>query len=552
MWSVKYLCPDILFNLILLIFGVSSTENVQIECDAISNTDFGRRFCFIRHWNNKTLHNVTFKYNAIAEEKREVIFDNCTLNELPLGIFEHFPNIKTVYAWNTKLKKLTKEMFKNAKQLTLLDLSKNHIGYLDQNTFCLAHILSQLDISTNLIEAIHVDAFAGLGSLRVLSLEHNKLQFIPANSFVQLSQLKTIRLNHNVLKMIPVELFGQNERLQNIYLNDNAIEWISGEQTFRHLQNVNEFDLHNNPVVNLANCIVNAELIDIRNTNARGCYIGSRTKRILANDNQISLIDSGDAIATHLEHVELGRNRLEKMRNLTKFKNLRHLDLTSNRIIDFDLTSFANMDQLEVLKLRNSGLSKIYFGMLSHKSRLKILDISYNNLGSIDFRMFLSMSNLVQLQLDGNKLNQMDASEIRKIFPSLTKIGISANNWLCQNLASIIKQLEGSAIELTSFNSTKNIENIKGIPCSSDYDKNITDLPKDSIHGIAKSVYKNSQLDTFATDNRDDKKYRSSDITNVQLMLRLMELKYDLQSSIKSLAEIEIQLEDIVNSNNNN
>lgn len=538
---------NIVFNFIILIaYCVYLGENIEIECDAISNTEFGRRFCFIRHHNSKVLRNVTFKYNSIADEKREIIFDNCTLNELPLGMFESFPNIKTVYIWHTKLKKLTKEVFQNAKNLASLDLSKNEIAMLDRYTFYSAKLLTHMDLSSNAIESIHVDAFAGLNVLNVLNMDTNKLQFIPSNSFAQLTELKTIRLSHNLIKMIPVELFGQNTRLQNIYLNDNAIEWMFGEQTFRHLQYVNEFDLHNNPSTNLVYCVVNAESINIQNTNSRGCYIGSRTKRILANDNRISHIDSSDAIAKNLEHVELGNNRLHRIKNLTRFEKLSHLDLSNNKIIDIGLNSFANMDKLEVLKLRNSGLSKVHFGSFSHKSKLKILDVSYNHLGNIDFQMFLSMSNLAQLQLDGNDLSEMDSTGMRKIFPVLSRIGISENNWTCQNLATIIKQLEGYGIELNTFIPIKHVENIKGIPCSSGNETYIEENVSSTLEPEVEidKAHSSTSYDVGKTKNQ------SSNIPDMHLMLRLLKLKYDLLSSIQSFNEIQKKLDDILNEYN--
>lgn len=66
--------------LYIYVVQVCSMEYAQIECDSISNTDFGRRFCFIRHMNNENTQNMAFKSNPIADEKRELIVcfaDNC-------------------------------------------------------------------------------------------------------------------------------------------------------------------------------------------------------------------------------------------------------------------------------------------------------------------------------------------------------------------------------------------------------------------------------------------------------------------------------------------
>lgn len=541
---------------LLQIYTIFAQEHFQIECDSISNTDFGRRFCFFRHINNKTLQNVTFKPNSIADEKRELIFDNCTIDALPLGIFEYFPNIKTVYAWNIKLQNVTKEAFRNSKELRVLDLSKNHIGSLDEYAFYLARQLIELDLNQNMIQSIHVNAFSGLELLKILNLDNNRIQLLPANSFASLTQLRMIRLSHNSIKMIPVELFGQNIRLQELYLNDNAIEWMFGELTFRHLPNVNQFDLHNNPNANPGCCVINAQSIDIRNTNSKGCYVGSRTKQILANNNQITFIDSSDAILRNLEHVELANNRLYKMNNLTRFDKMIYLDLMNNTINDIDLRSFANMHRLEMLNLRNSGLSKIYYGMFSNKTKLKFLDISYNSLQHIDFRMFLTMKSLTKLHLDGNNLNKIDAAEIRKIFPSLSKISISENDWSCHSLASIIKYLESNGIELDSIDSTKNKENINGIPCATIVDTDTSTEIEVILNSNEFTVTRNKpDVTSYTTStpastlgDMSDKKYcnQDSNAFNMHLIRRLLELKYNIQNSIRSANEAAEKLEDIL------
>lgn len=596
--NLSNISPFFCICILQLLFVVHSSENaaIQIECDAISNTDFGRRFCFIRHLNQRILpNNITYKPNSIADEKRELIFDNCTLNTLPLGIFEHFPHIKTVYGWNVQFKYISTEVFRNANELLTLDLSKNHIERIESNAFSLAAHLTQLDLSRNHIESIDVNAFAKLNQLHILNLNYNKLSFMPAMALVPLVQLKAIHLSFNSIKMVPVELFLQNLRLQTIHLNDNSIEWLFGEQTFRHLSDVNEFDLHNNPIVNFAGCIINAESIDIRNTKARACFVGPRTKRISASNNRIEFVDITTAGAgtttavattppTQLEHMDLANNRLHSIRNLTHFERLRYLDLTNNHLHDIGLNSFARMHQLEVLNLRNSGLAHIHFGMFSHKSRLRALDLSHNELGRIDFRMFVAMKNLVQLHLNGNNLSELDATEIRRIFPALTKIGISQNDWSCHNLASIIKHLESNSIALETIETTQNTENIKGIPCKNNDDVSGNAIGSGSNSGAAaaavaavhdgndarKTIAENEittrlieiessqEIQTFTSNDNNvnvneqqpapahtNQPSNGTDII-MSMMVRLLELKYDVQNTIQNANEVGRKLDQIL------
>lgn len=553
------------YSIVLLLFGVNSMnstnsmDNIQIECDAIStHTDFGRRFCFYRHIKIEPTTRVTIMENPIADEKNELIFDNCTLFTLPSGIFVQFPHIRTVYVWNVQLQLVKPEIFQNAKELFMLDLSRNRIEHLVAHTFSLAPNLQQLDLTKNLIRAIDVNTFSGLKRLNVLKLNENQLTLMPANVFAPLPQLKIIRLNHNLIKTIPMELFAENVQLENIYLNDNAIEWMVGEQTFRHLNSVREFDLHNNPILNLNCCVINAESIDIRHTNAKCCYIGRRTKRILANDNRISIIDIENGSSTQLQSfqlnfIDLANNKLTQMTNLTYFNELKYLDLSNNnQIADIGLNSFANMKQLELLNLRNSGLSRIYFGSFSHKPHLKRLDISYNLLNRIQINKFVSMPNLKSLYLDANNLSDIDITEMGKVFPSLTKIGISNNNWTCDNLASVIKYLDSNGIEFDSDGNVKNHENIKGIPCN-----NINSVDSDAVDKLLNyNNNKNFTSTSIETENEANLKNTSVSENEIkaqhkcksemELIIRLLDLKYQSQTAIDNARLVAEKVDNMI------
>lgn len=551
------------YCIMVLLSLVNSIVSIQFECDAISNTDFGRRFCFFRHISTQDLSNATILPNDIADEKRELILDNCTLYTLPFGIFQQFPHIKTIYSWNVQLQALKSETFRNAYELSMLDLSRNQIGGLDAHTFSLATNLMRLELSKNSLNTIDVDAFSGLDRLHTLNMDNNKLVFIPANVFTSLRQLKTIRLNHNSIKTIPVELFDRNFQLENIYLNDNAIEWMLGEQTFRHLSHVLDFDLHNNPITNLYCCVINAQSIDIRNTNAMGCSIGSRTKQILANDNRITFIDTKNGSAANLKHIDLANNRLTHIKNLTRFESLTYLDLSNNQINDIGLNSLAHMQHLEYLNLRRSGFNRIYFGSFSHKSNLKTLDISFNNLNHIDFRMFISMPNLRKLYIDGNNLTDIDMTEVHKLFPVLTTIGISMNNWNCVDLAAMIKYLEGNKITLDSEGVIKNKENIKGIPCNihKNKQKNVLDVNSAPVQVYSSSTTTTPQLsnifqnhDIITVQHNTDIVHSTKQCSNpftklidTDVIVRLIDLKYQTLNEIESIKSISNKLENILN-----
>lgn len=542
----------ILIWLLLVPWSAGSTVSpLHFECDAISrgNLDFGRRLCFFRHMRAPDdVTTATILPNSIADEKRELIFDNCTLYALPRGIFQQFPHVKTVYAWHVQLKVLEVEAFESAAELTKLDLSQNAIAVLAARTFVGATNLTRIDLSKNHLNAIDADAFFGLAQLQALHLDYNRLDFIAATLFSPLRRLQTIRLGHNAIKTISVEQFARNANLQHIHLNDNAIEWMLGEHTFRHLSHVIEFDLHNNPITNLRTLLINAQTIDIRRTNAMACFVGARTRRLLAGDNRITFVDTLNGSAANLQYVDLANNRLDSIRNLTRFDALTHLDVSHNRIADIGLNSFAAMAGMEYLNLRHSGLDRIHFGSFSHKLQLHTLDVAFNGLHRIDFHMFVPMPKLRSLHVDGNNLTNMDVSEIRQLFPALKTVGISMNAWNCANLAAAIKYLESNGVAVDTDGPIRNTENIKGIPCRADDGDGRAGLVADEP----------SDLVVRATEPPDAPRTHvpaahtaancapNANIVDSELFVRLIDLKYQTLNAIESVQSISSKLENFI------
>lgn len=549
------------FNCILIwlsLVASSTVTSLHFECDAISNTDFGRRFCFFRHmYAADNVTNSTILPNDIADEKRELIFDNCTLYSMPRGIFQQFPHIKIIYAWHSQLKSLDAESFHLAAELTTLDVSRNVITLLTARTFIRATNLMRLEMSYNHVSDIDADAFVGLDHLHTLLLDNNRLEFVPGTAFTPLRQLKTIRLDHNAIKTVAVEQFIRNVGLQSIHLNDNAIEWMLGEHTFRHLSHVIEFDLHNNPITNLRTLTINAQTIDIRRTNAMGCFVGARTKRLLASDNRITSIDTRNGSVANLQYVDLANNRLDSIQNLTHFDGLTHLDVSLNRIVDIGLNTFANMTHIEYLNLRQSGFNRIYYGSFSHKLQLKTLDVAFNGLQRIDFHMLVPMPSLRHLHVDGNNLTNIDVSEVRKLFPALKSIGVSMNDWYCGDLAVAIKYLESNGVTLETDGVIRNTENIKGVPCQTGAresqtvhiagDVDVLPHTAESVqHDVSNITPESIAQKTHAQIPTEQCKSNQKNIVESEAFLRLIDLKYQTLNTIESVQSISNKLENII------
>lgn len=441
----------------------SAPASVNIQCDSISNYQRGRKYCIIKGVRSDENTTFTYEPSFFAVFKTEMLFDSCDLHSIPPAIFVEFPNLKTLYTWNSALVVVSKTDFHNALLLKELDLSYNRISELLDSTFFWAIDLEIIKLEKNRLNRLEKLAFHGLINLRTLSLAHNQLEVLAPGTFDVMPRLRILYLQKNRVRIIDVKLFARNTELREIQMQDNHIVQLSGS-TFAHLHKLNHFDIHDNPIVGLDHIVVDSIYTNIRNISCGGAYIGIRTEKLLASHNRIEYVIVESASKNVVE-LDLAVNRLVAFANLTELLNLRELDISDNQITDIGLNSFASMTKLVDLRLKNSGLSMVDFGLFSHKPKLKVLDISFNRLGEIDLNMFTALPNVRSLYLEGNSIVEMDMSGIRNFFPLLSKIGISKNSWNCMNLAMAVKVLESNHIELNAVGLTKHTTNIKGIPC---------------------------------------------------------------------------------------
>ncbi|ELT90852.1 hypothetical protein CAPTEDRAFT_134074, partial [Capitella teleta] len=112
------------------------------------------------------------------------------------------------------------------KFLRILDLTKNNIKEISNNTFVNLHNLTQLTLSNNTIVNIEEDAFKGLKNLKELCLEGNELSIETLETSTNLrgfDSLEYIDLELNQIKEIPKEMFEDLSKLRTLILMNNQL-----------------------------------------------------------------------------------------------------------------------------------------------------------------------------------------------------------------------------------------------------------------------------------------------------------------------------------------
>ncbi|KAL8612024.1 hypothetical protein ACOMHN_045379 [Nucella lapillus] len=130
--------------------------------------------------------------------------------------------------------------------LHLLDLSANTIACSDcRQFFQRMGLLIHLNLSRNAIQTLRNDTFSGLGDLEVLDLSFNSLSVIEPQAFRGLRQVSVLRLDHNQLFEVKRSWLTSLPWLHELYLQGNHLSDVAG-YTFTHTQALLHLDLSSN------------------------------------------------------------------------------------------------------------------------------------------------------------------------------------------------------------------------------------------------------------------------------------------------------------------
>lgn len=356
------------------------------------------------------------------------------LTTIPEDTFDLFPNLQTLIV-QTDLRTLTKEQFKNATKLAVLNVGFNNaLAKIESNLFAHVPTLELIDFAYNQIEEIEEDAFAGLAKLHVLYLEANLIRALSNRTFGGAPNLVALDLSRNQIADIEDEALHGLGRLKRLLLNRNRIERLQ-RSIFDGLRSLERIDLSVNGI---------SEIED-------GAFDGLDSLAFLelAFNRIVTLQDTLFDGAPNLISLFLGANRIENMEfafnNLTQLKNL---DLTFNPIGYIDPTIFSNVTRLEHLELRECNLTEIDAELFVAQSNLQLLDLSLNNLTGIELNVFEPLDKLEFLKLTATGITALgNFTEMKAIMPALRFINLADNIIECPLVLQMVEYFDKNSIE---------------------------------------------------------------------------------------------------------
>ncbi|XP_051257718.1 transforming growth factor beta activator LRRC32 isoform X2 [Dicentrarchus labrax] len=429
-------------------------------------------------------------------------------------------------------------LFKDMTDLKVLDLSKNHL-----NVFALSKInigpltaVESLDLSSNGLYTGMSDYFlADSPSLANLSLGSNSITKIAQDTFRGSQSLTKISLHNNVILEIEDGAFESLNRLSELDLSKNSITCIT------------DFNLRNLKIFNLSK-------------NSLELFQSTRSK----DPHKLISLDLSEnkmhyfpllPINNKLEYLDVSRNQLQSInvtgnpenRTNVYFYELRYLDMSYNQLKSIPESFFYCMGFLEVLNVSNNCISSFSITNPRLLQTVKIINLSYNSLQTLTFGEN-TLQALEELFLQGNDLTTLDYQMFQRL-PNIRHLHLQQNNLeICTS-----DQNHQNPPDCVSFSSITNLQflilsenNLRTLPANVfantplkllDLSQNPgLDMDKDSLSGLEHSLVhlllRENNISSLNTDLLSLKSLRHIDLSTNQLTALPM---WNKEFSIESL-----------------
>lgn len=341
----------------------------------------------------RQLHNLTFQrtgvYNLEIIQQRLVFLSN-------KAFFGLERTLRTLSLESNHLISVPSAALAGLRKLTYLNLNHNRIRQLIADQLFPASI--QATLKTLLIahnHLAHIDAFTfqSLSSLQHLDLSGNHLIFLNdcafcSSSMISNSKLLYLNLASNRLSLIPFALLASLGSLQALDLADNLIE------TVQDLLYFDNGDL---------TMMKRAGFKDAYRDSVREGAFKEDADYSKIDANYKLNRELGQRTIC-LEYLNLEHNLLTRLTNqsFAKFSCLRTLSLASNEIGTIDDNAFKNVE-IHQLNLRSCMLSRLTSSVFSGKEQqLTHLDLSENMLDYQQNDTFIGLEKLTSFKFNEN------------------------------------------------------------------------------------------------------------------------------------------------------
>ncbi|KAJ9598947.1 hypothetical protein L9F63_010541 [Diploptera punctata] len=406
--------------------------------------------------------------------------DDNKISRIEKRAFMNMDRLKRLDLRGNKIHSISDEAFQNLPELELLDIAYNQLQDLDFAMLDQVGTLSsfKLNVSHNSLQKLEQNSTIGRGSevsvlhsnIKVLDLSNNNVSRIGRTFFRPVERSLThLHMSHNWLSNATREVFGNMPHLQWLDLSYNQLAEMDFD-TFRNTRNLQVLLLAHNWLSDIP-----AELFRF-NTDLRFLDMSHNRLRALP-DNFLSddgmehldvshnllsrppVTSLGPAAAATLCELDLSYNSIAALQSidlLSRFKSLTWLDLSHNRLVRIEDSTFSSLNHLSFLDLsHNKELvletrGRSFKGLEDSLLHLRLNNDSLNEIPDLPLR------SLRTLQVSHNQIDDIP-NEMPTNLTSLRNLDVSYNHLQAVPPAarsmSQLKSLQLEANQITTISS---------------------------------------------------------------------------------------------------
>lgn len=314
-----------------------------------------------------------------------------------------------------------------------LDLSRNQLQNLSQDTLAFHTNLHHLNLHANQIHFIQPGLFVDMTQLKVLDLSRNHLNAFALHK-TQIGPLGTIEsldLSSNGLYTGMTDYFLKDSPLLvNLSLSGNSITKISGD-AFRGALSLRKVNLRNNVIMEIEDGAFDSldHLSDLDlSKNSINCITdfnlyNLKTLNLSQNSLEVFQSSPSDEVS-ELVSLDLSQNKLPLLPLIPRKNKLEHLDVSRNQIQSVNVTgSYSEQIFFFCTCLAPPPSATKHHTCFHH---LRYLDMSYNNFQSLPQSLFYTMLSLEVLNISNNCLTSFSITH--HLLPKVRNLDLSENS----------------------------------------------------------------------------------------------------------------------------
>ncbi|KAG8310793.1 hypothetical protein J6590_056630 [Homalodisca vitripennis] len=512
-------------------------RTIQLEDNSIENVHKGTFQGDI----HSSLEELYLSFNKLGAVNTHTFVDLSQLTRLHLDdnvisrvdrrAFVNLEHLRVLDLRGNKLSFISDEAFQNLPELEDMDMAYNQLKTFNFASLDQVGTLAsfRLNMSYNSLRQLELNTtFTGRetithANIKVLDMSHNNITHIGRGFLRPVERSLThLYLAHNWLSNATRDVFGNMQHLQWLDFNHNNLYEVDFD-TFRNTKKLQVLymswnHLHDIPA-ELFRGLVNLRVVDVSGNRLRSLpdslFSEDGLERVSAAWNQLSrmpVTTFSPAAAATLCELDLSHNAIATLHapeTFSRFRSLMSLDLSFNRLLRLEDSTFASMprlaslelshntelsleprgrsfigldDTLNYLGLRNVSLSSIPELPLPN---LHTLQLSWNTISVLPPEMASNLTLLRHLDLSHNLLSQVplvthSLPQLRALFLSHNMISSLTNTSLLGGAERIreldIRHLPLNYFEMGALGKMRILETLHISPTKNVRDFNLPEL----------------------------------------------------------------------------